>query len=129
MDHLNEHNSKLMNLTETKDQCYEQYTLDNTPFSDICDISSEYPCFRTIIDDPFDLTLNRPCINLTQVGDGKTDCLSAIDERNRLQCSDLGMLGFHFPFDDNVCATYTGLCMKLFLSCLISTRLSSKLDH
>ena len=107
MDHFNEHNSKLMNLTEIKEQCYQQYRSNNTPFSDICNISSEYPCFRTDIDDPFNLTLNRPCINLTQIGDGKTDCLSGLDERNRLQCSNMGMLGFHFQFNDNRCVAYS----------------------
>ena len=79
-----------------KEKCSELYRLNNTPFSDICNISSEYPCFRTDIDDPFNLTLNRPCINLTQIGDGKIDCLTGLDERNRLQCSATGMLGFIF---------------------------------
>jgi hypothetical protein len=110
MDRLNEHNAKLKNLTDMKEKCYEQYRSNNTPFSDICNISSEYPCFRTGIDDPFNLTLNRPCISLTQIGDGKTDCLSGVDERNRLQCSGHGMLGFHFQLDDNRCADYTSLC-------------------
>jgi hypothetical protein len=99
MDHLNEHNSKSMNLTEMKDQCYQRYRSDNTPFSDICNISTEYPCFRTGVDDPFNLILNRPCINLAQIGDGKTDCLSGLDERNRLQCSEKGMLGRAGPFN------------------------------
>jgi hypothetical protein len=110
MDSLNEHNSQLMNLTEMKQQCDQQYRSNNTPFSDICNISSEYPCFRIDIDDPFNLTLNRPCINLTQIGDGKTDCLSGLDERNRLQCSAHGMLGFHFQFNNNVCGRYRKLC-------------------
>jgi hypothetical protein len=110
MDRLREHNSKLMNLTELKQQCYQQYRLDNTPFSNICNISSEYPCFRTGIDHPFNLTLNRPCISLIQIGDGNVDCLSGLDERNRLQCSSLGMLGFHFQLDDSRCVVYKNLC-------------------
>jgi hypothetical protein len=110
MDHLKEHNSKLMDLTEIKEQCYQKYRLDNTPFFDICNISFEYPCFRTDTDDPFNLTRNRPCINLTQIGDGITDCLSGLDERNRLQCARKGMLGFHFEFDENLCAAYRLLC-------------------
>ncbi len=110
MDYFNQHNSKLMNLTEIKERCYQQYRSNNTPFSDICNISFEYPCFRTDAGDPFNLTLNRPCINLTQIGDGKTDCLSGLDERNRLQCSNKGMLGFQFQFDDNHCAAYVNLC-------------------
>ena len=65
-------------------------------------------------DDPFNLTLNRPCINLTQIGDGKTDCLSGVDERNRLRCSNLGMLGFHFQLDDNRCAAFAELCTESY---------------
>ncbi len=116
MDDFNERNSKLMNLSEIKEQCYQQYRSDNTPFSDICDISSEYPCFRTDIDDPFNLVLNRPCINLTQIGDGKTDCLSGLDERNRLKCSNKGMLGFHFQLDGNYCIEYSHLCTVMWTS-------------
>ncbi len=52
LDYLNEHNSKFMNLTQLKELCHSQYRLDNTPFSDICDISFEYPCFRSGTDDP-----------------------------------------------------------------------------
>ncbi len=99
-----------MNLTEIKEQCQLQYSSNNTPFSNICDISSEYPCFRTDIDDPFNITLNRPCINLTQIGDNKIDCLSGLDERNRIQCGTFGMLGFHFQFDDGRCGAYRELC-------------------
>jgi hypothetical protein len=112
MNELSEHNSKLMNLTEIKQRCYERYRLNNTAFSDICNISTEYPCFRTDNDDPFNLTLNRPCINLTQIGDGKTDCLSNLDERNRVQCSNLGMLGFNFQLNDNLCAEYVYVCTQ-----------------
>ena len=108
--HFNEHNSKLMNLTELKEQCDKQYRLDNIPFSNICNISSEYPCFRTGIDDPLNVTKHRPCINLTQIGDGKTDCLTGLDERNRLQCTLWGMLAFHFQFNDSICVPYHLLC-------------------
>jgi hypothetical protein len=110
LDYFNDHNSKLMNLTKIKERCYQQYRSNNTPFSDICNISLEYPCFRTGISDPLNITLHRPCINLTQIGDGKTDCLSDLDERNRLQCSDLGMLGFHFRLNDTFCVQYNLLC-------------------
>jgi hypothetical protein len=112
MNSLNDHNSKLMNITKIKQQCHQQYRINNTPFSDICDISSEYPCFRTDADDPFDLTLHRPCIDLAQIGDGKIDCLSGLDERNRLQCSTEGMLGFHFQFNGSNCGAYMQLCTR-----------------
>ena len=107
---LNEHNSKLMNLTRLKQQCAQQYRRDNVPFSDICDIRSEYSCFRNDVDDPLNVTKHRPCINLTQIGDGKTDCLTGLDERNRLQCTGRGMLGFHFQFNDTLCVSYPHLC-------------------
>ena len=115
MDNLNEHNSKMMNLTKLKQQCHQQYPSNNTPFSDLCDLSFEYPCFRTGADDVLNVKLNRPCIiNLTQIGDGKTDCLTGLDERNRLQCSDRGMLGFHFQFNDSLCMQYNLLCDKIY---------------
>jgi hypothetical protein len=113
MDRLSEHNSKLMDLTQLKQQCHETYGLDNTPFSNICDISSEYPCFRTGIDDPLNIKLHRPCINLTQIGDGISDCLTGLDERNRLQCSSYGMLGFHFQYNASLCVLYARLCDTL----------------
>ena len=114
MNHLSEHNSQLTNLTKLKEQCYQQYRTSNTPFSVICDISSEYPCFRTDVDDPLNLKLNRPCISLTQLGDGRIDCLTGLDERNRLQCSSLGMLGFHYQFNDSLCVPYSNLCNDLY---------------
>lgn len=110
MNKLSKHNSKLMNLTDMKRTCHQQYRLDNTPFSDICNISTEYPCFRADINDPFNVTLNRPCVKITQIGDGRTDCLSGLDERNRLQCSKHGMLGFDFQLNIILCVPYTDLC-------------------
>ncbi|CAF1535795.1 unnamed protein product, partial [Rotaria sordida] len=110
MNDFTEHNSKLLDLLKIKKQCYQEYRPDNTPFSDICNISTEYSCLRANVDDPLNLTLNRPCINLTQIGDGTTDCLSGIDERNRLQCSRRNMLGFNFQLDDNRCVPYADMC-------------------
>lgn len=111
MNNLTDYNRNLMNLTIMKEQCYQRYRSDNIPFSKICNISYEYPCFRTGVIDPFNLTLNRPCINITQIGDGITDCLSGLDERNRLQCPSMGMLGFHFQLNNQLCATYRKLCV------------------
>jgi hypothetical protein len=62
----------------------------------------------------FNLTCNRPCINLTQIEDGKTDCLSGLDERNRSQCAGWGMLGFHFQFNDSLCGIYSDLCTNYY---------------
>lgn len=114
IDHLDEHNSKLKNLTELKQQCYEQYPKKNVPFSNICNLSFEYPCFRIGIEDVFNVTLNRPCINLTQIGDGTTDCLTGLDERNRLRCSGYGMLGFHVQFNSSICVPYARTCFDRY---------------
>jgi hypothetical protein len=115
MDHLHENNPKSINLTKLKQECYKRYPSNKTPFADICDVSFEYPCFRTSVDDPLNVELNRPCINLTQIGDGKTDCLSGLDERNRLQCSSFGMLGFHVQFNDSLCVQYLYQCQGSYL--------------
>jgi hypothetical protein len=89
MNDLNEHNLKLKNLTKLKQQCYQQYPTNKILFSNICNFSFEYSCFRNGIGDILNVSFNRPCINLTQIGDGKRDCLTGLDERNRLQCSGL----------------------------------------
>ena len=107
LKNFTEHNARLKNLTQIQAQCYERYRPDNTAFSDLCNISSEYPCFRTGVKDIFNFTVNRPCISLTQTGDGIVDCLSGLDERNILQCSNLAdMLGFSFQFNETLCANY-----------------------
>ena len=90
MNDLKEHNLNLKNLTELKQQCHQRYPKNQIPFSDICNLSFEYPCFRVGIDNIFNISFHRPCINLTQIGDGTIDCLTALDERNRLQCSQTG---------------------------------------
>ena len=102
----------MVNLTEIQKQCHQQYRSNNTPFSDLCNISSEYPCLRTNVTQPFNVTLNRPCISLTQIGDGKIDCLAGLDERNRLQCAGQGMLGFNFQYNHSRCISYPHLCVK-----------------
>ena len=110
MDCLNEHNEKLTNLSKLKEKCHQQYPTTKIAFSHICNLSFEYPCYRIGIDDVFNTSLNRPCINLTQIGDGKIDCLTGLDERNRLQCSDYGMLGFHVQFNDSHCVPHIRVC-------------------
>ena len=99
-----------MNITAIKQKCRQVYRLNNTPFFDLCDISTEYPCFRTDTNDLFDIIQNRPCIDLARIGDGKIDCLSALDERNRISCSDSTMLGFHLQHSDGSCVPYIHLC-------------------
>ncbi|CAF4638143.1 unnamed protein product [Rotaria socialis] len=117
IEKFNDHNSRIMNLTKTKLDCSSRYQKATVPFSKICDISKEYPCFRSDVDDPFNFTTNPPCINLTQIGDGIVNCLTGLDERNILQCGSIGMLGFNFVFDNmfnNVCGEYTVLCTERY---------------
>ncbi|CAF1602990.1 unnamed protein product, partial [Adineta ricciae] len=111
-DNFTEHNSKLLTLLQAKEQCSRRYRLDNTPFSNLCDITNEYPCFRNNVNDPFNLTSYHPCINFTQIGDGIQDCLANFDERNRIQCPNKDMLGYRFQLENKDCVEYRDLCIK-----------------
>jgi hypothetical protein len=77
------------------------------PFSDICNLSTEYPCFRADIHDPLvNITNNRPCINLEQIGDGHIDCIGGRDERNTIRhCTNPTTLG-----NDFMCIS-SGICL------------------
>jgi hypothetical protein len=76
------HNQILVELNNLSAICYDRYTIQ--PFSDICDITYEFPCLLNNVDNPLDIENHRPCINLTQLGDGIKDCHNAYDERNTL---------------------------------------------
>ena len=36
--------------------------------------------------------------------------LTGLDERNRLECADMGMLGFQFQYNHSQCVRYAHLC-------------------
>lgn len=92
---LFEHNSNLItNLTEKKAECAKSNAI--SAFSKACDTSREYPCLLANTTDALDFEKNRPCINLTQLGDGHVDCYGGLDERNVLNCSSHIMQGFSF---------------------------------
>ena len=83
------------------------------PFSEICDLTIEFPCFRVNISDPLiNITLKRPCISFEQVGDGHIDCIGGIDERNNLQhCHYPTMLGNDFLcVSSKTCIDKSALC-------------------
>ncbi|CAF3918822.1 unnamed protein product [Adineta steineri] len=82
-------------------------------FSGICNLTKEYPCFRVGVTHPlFNITYDRPCINLEQIGDGYVDCTGALDERNTLQhCTDSTTLGRDF-----LCVS-SGICIDEFDIC------------
>ena len=80
-------------------------------FSSICNRSFEFGCYRSNVPNPLNITSNRPCINLTQIGDGIEDCHNAYDERNTFTANSLigGMWGFHFHCG-NEHEVYTTAC-------------------
>jgi hypothetical protein len=77
-------------------------------FSSSCYFPSTFMCLS-----PSNIEQKFSCVNLSQVGDGKTDCLGAIDERNTLpRCDDSSrMLGNHFR-----CSS-TNQCVPHFSHC------------
>ncbi|CAF4893902.1 unnamed protein product [Rotaria sp. Silwood1] len=98
------HNLKLFqllgtNLTEQKSRCLKKNS--ERSFMRFCDIKTEYACLLANVDDALNFRLNRPCINLTQLGDGHVDCYGGLDERNILNCSSYEQLGFGFKCNIN----------------------------
>jgi hypothetical protein len=92
---LSEHNSKIIsNLTEMKEKCAKKNSIRS--FSNQCDVTREYPCLLANVKNALDFETNRPCINLTQIGDGYVDCYGGLDERNLLNCSSYSAQGFSF---------------------------------
>ena len=74
------HNRRLVDLNERRKVCQKSHS--SSPFSKICNTSFEFGCYRSGVSNPLDIGSNRPCINLTQIGDGIEDCYNAYDERN-----------------------------------------------
>jgi hypothetical protein len=92
---LSDHNKKLIsNLTRMKENCTKANAISS--FSKQCDITREYPCLLANAQNALDFKTNRPCINLTQIGDGHIDCYGGLDERNILNCSSYAAQGFSF---------------------------------
>ncbi|CAF3940130.1 unnamed protein product [Rotaria sordida] len=80
IDKWSPHNARLPDINHRRQQCREYYL--RAPFSTICNISFEFGCYRANVTDPLNIEINRPCINLTQIGDNKEDCYNAYDEKN-----------------------------------------------
>ncbi|CAF1660581.1 unnamed protein product, partial [Rotaria sp. Silwood1] len=85
------HNTNLYNLENRTEQCRKKYS--QLPFSKICNVSFEFGCYLSRVLNPLDIVTNRPCINLTQIGDGVEDCYNAYDEKNTIPIGST-MLGF-----------------------------------
>ncbi|CAF4111219.1 unnamed protein product [Adineta steineri] len=69
------HNARLPGLLSQIEKCRQLYF--RSPFSRICNTSFEVGCLRSGVENPLDIKSNRPCINLTQIGDEVEDCYNA----------------------------------------------------
>ena len=104
-------NLKVIQLDELNKRYNTLHAL--RPFATICNLSIEFPCLRANVSDPIrNLTSNRPCIGLHQIGDGRADCYGAIDERNSFEyCNHTTMLGNNFKcLSSNHCTSYWLIC-------------------
>ncbi|CAF4939346.1 unnamed protein product [Rotaria sp. Silwood1] len=96
IDEWSPHNARLPDIDRRRQQCREYYL--QAPFSTICNISFEFGCYRANVTDPLNIEINRPCINLTQIGDNKEHCYNAYDEKNTFSANagSGDIWGFHF---------------------------------
>ena len=71
---------------------------DTKPFSTICNLTIEYPCFPVNVTNILtNSSGERPCISKHRIGDGHIDCYGAIDERNTIKhCDYPTMLGYNY---------------------------------
>ncbi|CAF1254201.1 unnamed protein product [Adineta steineri] len=90
------HNSRLANLNKYRQNCTERYS--KAPFSNECNTSYEFGCYPSGAWHLSDIKTYRPCVNLTQVGDGIQDCHNAYDEKNTFPSHfhPLDMWGYNF---------------------------------
>lgn len=87
------------NLSKQKAKCLE--INKQSPLINLCNRTYEYPCLLANVKDPLNFALNRPCINLTKLGDRHIDCYGNLDERNLLDCSSMEQLGFSFKCNNS----------------------------
>ncbi|CAF2228918.1 unnamed protein product [Rotaria magnacalcarata] len=93
------HNARLLGLNNRAEQYAKRYS--QSPFSKVCNISIELGCYLSQVSNPLDINLNRPCINLTKIGDGIEDCFNAYDEKNTIEARSR-MWGFHYRCEDSI---------------------------
>ncbi|CAF3686684.1 unnamed protein product [Rotaria socialis] len=105
------HNRNLKDLSLQLEKCRKRYS--TATFSKICNMSLEFGCYLSGVSNPLDIQLNRPCINLTQIGDGVENCYNAYDEKNTFISNLRGgrMWGFHFRCN-NEDMTYQDVCIQ-----------------
>jgi hypothetical protein len=113
---LSEHNARLHSqawLWERKeDRIASKYSVSPSLFPTLCNRTTEYECILVSVYDPLNFTVNRPCINLTQIGDGVIDCYGGLDEQNILSCGNITsqQRGFDFHCSDQECIPYHRQC-------------------
>ena len=94
------HNSKLVNQNYLDSVHRERYV--RLPSEKWCHLNIEFPCIRINASNPSNIEFDRPCISLTQIGDGTIDCVGAWDEHARLKhCSLPSVLGYNFRCPSN----------------------------
>ncbi|CAF1017425.1 unnamed protein product [Adineta steineri] len=100
INELSTHNIPLVNLRKLKrlkERCRELYK--SQPLSQLCDYQTEYPCLRniSIFQELWNFSLHRPCIPLSQLGDGIIQCFGGKDEKLTIHMYPAGeVLGLSF---------------------------------
>jgi hypothetical protein len=94
---------------EDEFKCLNKTRISHWILEDKCNDTSQYFCITyDFLRDPHS---HRPCINVSQVGNGKTDCIGGRDERNVFSCSDHEMLGDRFLCDKEIqCISHVAVC-------------------
>ena len=111
LQNLSHHNSQIVDYSYLVTKMF-RLEFGYRPFPEICDFKSEYGCVLADVDEPLNFTVNRPCIHLSQIGDGIIDCYGGLDERNLLTCgkNDYEQRGFDFHCSNEECIPYRRLC-------------------
>ncbi|CAF1128040.1 unnamed protein product [Adineta ricciae] len=115
IEKTSKHNNRLPNFQSLLEKCREKYS--KSPFSNVCNTSFEFGCYLSQVPNPLNVSLYRPCINLTQIGDRIVDCYNAYDERNTFSINSnmRRMWGLHFLCADKH-LSYESACTHL-LNC------------
>jgi hypothetical protein len=113
---LSQHNSRLLGPFWFDNIKLELRTNNIFPdprsFLSMCSYPEEYGCILANVSAPLNFSINRPCINVTQIGDGIIDCYGGLDERNLLTCGNntFEQRGFDFHCNDQQCIPYHRHC-------------------
>ncbi|CAF0857990.1 unnamed protein product [Adineta steineri] len=116
INQLSPHNQAVVNLNRVKRACINLYKA--RPLSMLCNYTQEYPCLRNIsnFNDLWNFTLHKPCIPLSQLGDGIIHCYGGRDEKTTIERSVVGgMLGDAFLCQKTYeTVLYRHICRRIF---------------